>query len=142
MGPCLRRWGVPLPGRVPEHDLISAQRKFAGRLHHHAGRDMERAHVHAALDHVAFDHAVGEARRRVGAFVVGGVEPPEIIPTIVLPLSTAADGLAAALGNYPSWRGLASAYRRRGRCLETVAPRMLRWSSFRMRQQKMMQDMK
>ena len=24
----------------------------------HAGRDMERAHVHAALDHVPFDHAV------------------------------------------------------------------------------------
>ena len=39
-------------------------------------------------------------------------------------------------------RGRASAYRRRGRSLETVAPRMLRWSSFRMRQQEMMQDMK
>ena len=61
---------------VPEHDLISAQRNLAGRLHHHAGRDMERAHVHAALDHVPFDHAVGEAGRRVGAFVVGGVERP------------------------------------------------------------------
>jgi len=32
--------------------------------------------VHAALDHVTFDHAVGEARRRVGAFVVGDVERP------------------------------------------------------------------
>ena len=80
---------------------------------------------------------------------------PEIAPTIVLPLggypligqgpSTAAAGLAVALGNYPRGavdRGRASAYRRRGRSLETVAPRMLRWSSFRMRQQEMMQDMK
>jgi hypothetical protein len=38
--------------------------------------------------------------------------------------------------------GRASVYRRRGRSLETVAPRMLRWSSFRMHQQEMMQDMK
>jgi hypothetical protein len=39
-------------------------------------------------------------------------------------------------------RGRASVSRRRGRSLETVAPRMLGWSSFRMRQQEMMQDMK
>ena len=47
---------------------------LAGRLHHFAGRDMECAEVHAALDHVALDHAVGQARRRMGAFVVGDVE--------------------------------------------------------------------
>ena len=59
---------------VPEHDLIGAQRHLAGRLHHLAGGDMECAKVYAALDHVALDHAVGQARRRMGAFVVGDVK--------------------------------------------------------------------
>ena len=30
--------------------------------------------MHAALDGVAVDHAVGKARRRMGAFVVGRIE--------------------------------------------------------------------
>ena len=60
--------------------------------------------------------------------------PPR--PPLALPLRSATTPRGAVN------RGRASAYRRRGRSLETVAPRMLRWSSFRMRQQEMMQDMK
>ena len=72
---------------------------------------------------------------------------PEIAPTIVLPLGAIplwAKGpprppLALPLRSATTPRGevdrgRASAYRRRGRSLETVAPRMVRWSSFRMRQ--------
>jgi len=56
------------------HDLIGAQRYLAWRLHHLPRWDMECTHVHAALDDVALKHAVSQARRRVGTFVVSDVE--------------------------------------------------------------------
>ena len=59
---------------VLHRDLVGPQRREARRLHRLAGLHVERAEVQRALDDVVFENAVGEARRAVGAFVVGGEE--------------------------------------------------------------------
>ena len=59
---------------VLHHDLVGPQRREARRLHRLAGLHVERAEVQRAFDDVVFQDAVGEARRAVRAFVVGGVE--------------------------------------------------------------------
>ena len=57
-----------------QHHLIGAQRERARRRLHRAGLHVEGAGMQAALDDAVFEEAVGEARRGVGAFVVGDVE--------------------------------------------------------------------
>src|SRR5580704_5854183 len=66
--------GIDVNVAALQHDLVGAQRNLAGRRLHRSGRDMEGAEMHTALDHVAFQHAVGKACRGMGAFVVGDVE--------------------------------------------------------------------
>jgi hypothetical protein len=51
-----------------EYYLVGAQRHLAGRRDYIAGRHMEGAHMHAALDHVTVEQALSKARGRVGAF--------------------------------------------------------------------------
>lgn len=57
-----------------QHHFIGAQRDLAGRRFDLSGLHVEGAEMHAAFDDVAFQEAVGEARRGMGAFVVGDVE--------------------------------------------------------------------
>ena len=62
-----------------QHHFIGAQRDLAGWRFHRAGFYVEGAEMHAALDHIAFQEAVGEARRGMGALVVGDVERASIL---------------------------------------------------------------
>src|SRR6202035_2609810 len=57
-----------------QHHLVSAQRERARRRLHGARLHVEGAGMQAALDDAVFEKAVGEARGRLSAFVVGDVE--------------------------------------------------------------------
>jgi hypothetical protein len=135
--------------RLPERGKqIILNPRFPSTLVNHQGRASRR--VPAALGDrrvrgifivrdrqaLAYVYFEDEPGRRSAAKLLTKDEARPIAANIALPLRTATTPRGAVD------RGRASASCRRGRSLETVAPRMLRWSSFRMRQQEMMQDMK